>query len=102
MLRTLSDHLHEQVARASRADGRIRPPADTSGVYAMALRVAPDLMERLFEVSHLARVERGEVPPVEPFEPPISDGERKRMLSAVRAVVKRSRPSRAEGNWTAV
>jgi hypothetical protein len=94
MCRTICDRLHERVAEAARARGQIRPPETTSAVYALALKVAPGLLDHLIAVYRLATGARGEAwcgPPCGPVATLPSDGDRQRMLSAVRASVGRSR-----------
>ncbi|MCP4896509.1 MAG: hypothetical protein GY906_05990 [bacterium] len=89
MCRALSDRLHDRVEDVARERGRIRPPSDTSSIYTMAANEAPALLDELIKVHQLACLERGELPPEAPAKG--SDAERKRMLSAVRATVYRSR-----------
>ncbi len=89
MCRALSDRLNHRVEDVARQRGRMRAPTDTSSIYTMATNEAPALLDELIEIHRLACLERGELPPdaaaVE------SDSERKRMLSAVRATVYRTR-----------
>jgi hypothetical protein len=86
--RTISELLHDRVRKA--AAGRGRPePENTSAIYAMAQSEVPDLLDQLLLVHHRVEQERGEVRQG-PTPPPPDDRERKRMLSAVRAMVHRS------------
>jgi hypothetical protein len=89
MCRALSDRLHDRVEEYAREQGHIPPPTDTSRIYTMAARGAPTLLDELFEIHRLACRERGER--VDESPGANSDSERKRMLSAVRATVYRSR-----------
>ena len=91
MLRTLSDLLHQRVASAARACGFFKPPQDTSAIYAVAMASAPGLLDQLFAVHHLAGRDRDGVAARASFSPPVGEAERKRMLSAVRATVKKVR-----------
>jgi hypothetical protein len=85
--RTLSEKLHDRVQVAANKSGH-RAPHDTSSIYTMASSEAPDLLEQLLFVHHRVRQEQGEAVPIDP--PHEDDGERKRMLSAVRATVQRA------------
>ena len=91
MERSLCDLLHERLDVAHR-NGRTGPgrPENTSAIYAWALREAPGMLDQLLQVHLAAARERGEVPP-SVTEPPAQDGDRKRMLSAIRASVARTR-----------
>lgn len=94
MCRTISDRLHERVAEAARLRGRLQTAESTSAVYALAVSVAPDLLDQLFGVYRLLAGEpragrNGSA--VVGLGEPTGDVERKRMLSAVRAAVGRSR-----------
>lgn len=88
MCRALSDRLHDRIEDVARRRGAIRPPTDTSSIYSMARDEAPALLDELIEIHRLACVERGDVSNLNGSG---SDLERKRMLSAVRATVYRSR-----------
>ena len=86
--RTLSEMLHERLFRAAGRNGRQRPE-NTGAIYTSAMEEEPDLLDQLLLVHHRARQENGEVNtgshPVM-----VDDAERKKMLSAVRAMVNRS------------
>jgi len=87
MRRTLSDLLHQRVADAARACGRLRPPEDTTAIYSAAMVSAPGLLDQLFAVHNLAGAEGADEAHGKGAAPPVSDAERRRMLSAVRAAV---------------
>lgn len=92
MERSLSDLLHERMARAFRtSNSNQRPPENTSAIYAWAVRDANGMLEQLFHVHVEASKERGEVP-TQAQRIPSSEADRKRMLSAIRASVNRTRP----------
>jgi hypothetical protein len=88
--RTMSDLLDERVERAAKARGLQEPPQDTTRIFQIASADAPWVLDRLLMAHHEAAVERG----LENEEPRStqsdSDLERRRMLSAVRATVKRA------------
>jgi hypothetical protein len=91
MERSLSDLLHERMARAlRRAQPDRRPEDNTSALYAWATQEAPGMLDQLYQVHIEASRERGEVNGAA-VHLPASDEERKRMLSAVRATVYRAR-----------
>jgi hypothetical protein len=92
MCRTVCDLLHERVGEVARSRGWLRPPESTSAIYALAATEAPGLLDQLFQVHFFAGKERGEVPPSQSFAPPTDDGERRKMLSAIRAAVGRTQP----------
>jgi hypothetical protein len=79
--------LHDRVQVAANRSGH-RAPNDTSSIYAVASSEAPDLLEQLLLVHHRVRQEEGEE--LAPDPPQHDDGERKRMLSAVRATVQQA------------
>ena len=92
MERSLSDLLHERMAQAFRvASGNQKPPENTSAIYAWAVQDASGMLEQLFQVHVEAAKERGEIP-ARAQTIPSSDADRKRMLSAIRASVNRTRP----------
>ena len=87
--RTMSDKLHDKVNSSYRGNGSFSPPENTSAIYTHAKRVAPELLDQLFNV-HIKACEEQGLPaaPAPGHEP--DDLERKQMLSAVRAAVMRS------------
>ena len=91
MVRTLSDLLHQRVASAARASGFLRPPEDTKAIYTVACAEAPGLLDQLLEVHVLAGSELDEPAPRRGVVPPVGEDERRKMLSAVRATVRRAR-----------
>ncbi len=92
MERSLSDLLHERMEGACRRSNPERRPEDnTSAVYTWATNAAPGMLDQLYEVHIEASRERGDINGRE-VPVPQSDDERKRMLSAVRASVARTRP----------
>jgi len=92
MERSLSDLLHERMEQAFRAaNGNRRPPDNTSAIYTWAAQDARGMLEQLFQVHVEAAKERGEIPQ-QAQRIPSSDADRKRMLSAIRASVNRTRP----------
>jgi hypothetical protein len=80
--------LHDRVRRAAAKNGRSEPH-NTSSIYTVASSETPDLLNQLLLVHHRVRQEQGDIDPSEatPVEDP---GERRRMLSAIRATVHRS------------
>lgn len=90
LCRTISDMLHDRVHRAAVARGFSPVPESTSAIYTLAKAEVPDLLDQLLLVHHRACEERGETVPSREPGLPRDDGERKRMLSAVRAAVLRS------------
>jgi hypothetical protein len=94
MCRAICDRLHERVAEAARARGAARAPETTSAIYALALTVAPGLLDQLIAVFQLVVGEGAAAycnPLPGPTLPHANDRERQRMLSAVRASIGRSR-----------
>lgn len=94
MCRTISDRLHERVAEAARRRGQSLPAETTSAVYALAMSVAPGLLDQLLCVYQLLTGEPGmrrNGSAAKRIGPTSSEVERRRMLSAVRATVGRSR-----------
>lgn len=89
LCRTISDMLHDRVQRAAAARGFAPAPESTSAIYTLAKAEVPDLLDQLLLVHHRACEERGEATPGPDADLPRDDGERKRMLSAVRAAVLR-------------
>lgn len=92
MERSLSDLLHERMARSFGAShhGNRRPPDNTSALYIWATDQAPAMLDQLYHIHLEALQERGEIPRQEHLIPS-SEANRKRMLSAVRASVSRTR-----------
>ncbi|MEN8164517.1 MAG: hypothetical protein ABFS37_10345 [Acidobacteriota bacterium] len=91
MERSLSDLLHERMDRSLRdSNTNRRPPDNTSALYIWASNQAPDMLNQLYSIHLEALKERGEIPRKE-HRVPSSDAQRKRMLSAVRACVSRTR-----------
>jgi len=91
MERSLSDLLHERMAQSFRAShGNRRPPESTSALYIWAAGQAPAMLDQLYHVHLEGLKERGEIPHQE-HRIPSTEAERKRMLSAVRACVSRTR-----------
>ena len=91
MERSLSDLLHERMDRSFRtSNANRRPPNNTSALYIWANNQAPAALDQLYCIHLEALQERGEIPRRE-HRIPSSEAERKRMLSAVRACVSRSR-----------
>jgi hypothetical protein len=86
--RTLSEMLHERVWKSASRNGR-GEPVNTSAIYTAAIAEDPDLLDQLLLVHHRVRQEQGEIQPDAPT-PQTDDGERRRMLSAVRATVRQS------------
>lgn len=94
MCRTISDRLHERVTEAARQRGQLQPAESTSAVYSLAMTVAPGLLDQLLCVYQLLNGEPGAGRNGSAVEGPgraSSEAERRRMLSAVRAAVGRSR-----------
>ena len=80
--RTINKILHGRVRRAAQSHGNL-PPQNTSSIYTSASEEAPELLDRVIQ-------EKGhEVPPVVTPDG-IDDGDRRAMLSAVRAAVNRT------------
>ena len=87
--RTINEMLHERVQRLAQARGHSAPP-NTSSIYNSASQAAPELLDQLFCVHIRVAEELGEeVDPRMPDE--FDDGQRKAMLSAVRAAVNQTR-----------
>jgi len=76
-----------RVRKVASERGQAPPPDTTSAIYTVAAKEAPELLDQLFCVHQRARQERGEPIVVPPPGTELSDLERKRMLSAVRAAV---------------
>jgi len=94
MCRTISDRLHERVAEAARRRGQPLPPETTSAVYALAMAVAPGLLDQLLCVYQLLTSEPGarrKAAALKGLGHAPGELERRQMLSAVRATVGRSR-----------
>jgi hypothetical protein len=91
--RTISDKLHQKVSTSSNGNGlgngSFTPPENTSAIYLQAKRVAPDLLDQLFNV-HIRACEEQGTPPKLKDGHQGNDLERKQMLSAVRKAVMRS------------
>lgn len=88
--RAISEKLHDRARRVGPRSTGCERPESTSAIYAAAMREFPDLLEQLLCVHQRARQELGELGPKAPPATQLSDLERKRMLSAVRAAVLRS------------
>ena len=87
--RTINQMLHERVQRAARSRGHL-PPQSTAAIYTSAAEDAPELLDQLLFVHHRVDQEKGEeIPEAAPER--LDHGDRKAMLSAVRAAVNRSR-----------
>lgn len=80
--------LHERVWKSARRNGR-GEPVNTNAIYTAAIAEDPDLLDQLLLVHHRVRQEQGEID-ADTQAPETGDGERKRMLSAVRATVRQS------------
>jgi len=77
--------LHDRVRRAAQSHGRL-PPQNTSSIYTSASEEAPELLDQLLFVHRRVNQEEGnEVLPTPPDG--LDHGDRKAMLSAVRAAV---------------
>ncbi len=90
MRRTLSELVEHRARALARTKGWPRSPENTSAIYTLAATGAPGLLDQLLQVHHMTEQEAGEIPPSRPWVPPVSDGERRRMLSAVRATVRQT------------
>lgn len=91
MERSLSDLLHERMDSSFRdSNGNRRPPDNTSALYIWASGQAPAMLDQLYRVHLEALKERGEIPHKD-HRVPNSEADRRRMLSAVRACVSRTR-----------
>ena len=83
--RTINEMLHERVRHVAQNHGRL-PPQNTSSIYTSASKEAPELLDQLLFVHRRVNQEKGnEVPPATPDG--LEHGDRKAMLSAVRAAV---------------
>ena len=87
--RTINEMLHERVQRAARIRGHL-PPQNTASIYTSASEEAPELLDQLLFVHHRVDQEKGEEILVATPDR-LDHGDRKAMLSAVRAAVDRSR-----------
>jgi hypothetical protein len=87
--RTISEKLHDRVRRAARGKGR-GIPINTSSIYASARNEAPELLDQLLLVHQRVGEEQGSDSPPEAHHP-LTDAERRAMLSAVRAAVHQTR-----------
>ncbi len=85
--RTLSEVLTNRVSKAATSKGQAPPPDNTNAIYVAAVREAPELLDQLLLVHQRAREESGEKPTPAKTEDHVSDLERRKMLSAVRAAV---------------
>ena len=86
--RTINEMLHERVRRAAQSHGHL-PPQNTSSIYTSASEEAPELLDQLLFVHHRVNQEKGnEGPAATPNG--LEHGDRKAMLSAVRAAVNRT------------
>jgi len=89
--RTINEMLHVRVQRLAQARGH-GAPQNTSSIYTSASEDTPELLDQLFFVHRKVGEEKGE--DVDSKTPDrLDDGQRKAMLSAVRAAVHRSRES---------
>jgi len=87
--RTMNEILHDRVHRLAHKRGH-GAPQNTSSIYTSAAEEAPELLDQLFFVHRRVGEEMGEE--VDPGTPDrLDEGQRKAMLSAVRAAVHRSR-----------
>jgi len=86
----MTDLLHDKVDQAARDRGA-PPPQDTSAIYTLAVAAAPGLLDQLISVHQLADRERGGYGRHRGGFRSLNEGERKRMLSVVRATVYRRR-----------
>jgi hypothetical protein len=87
--RTINEMLHERVHRAARSRGHL-PPQSTASIYTSASEEAPELLDQLLFVHRRVDQEKGEeIRAAAPNR--LDHGDRKAMLSAVRAAVNRSR-----------
>jgi len=86
--RTLNEVLTNRVSKAATSKGQAPPPDNTNAIFVAAVREAPELLDQLLLVHQRAREESGEKKPA-PTKPDsdVSDLERRKMLSAVRAAV---------------
>jgi len=85
--RTLNEVLTNRVSKAATSKGQAPPPDNTNAIYVAAVREAPELLDQLLLVHQRAREESGEKPSVPKPEPSVSEVDRRKMLSAVRAAV---------------
>ena len=88
MCRTICDALHERVVLAARRRGWTGQPTSTSEIYAVAALEAPALLDQLIDLQCLTMAEEGAGEALRAGE--MDDRDRKRMLSAVRASIRRS------------
>jgi len=88
--RTMSDLLDKRVERAAKARGLQEPPQDTTRIFQIASSDAPWVLDRLLQAHHEATRERGLVEDERPLTEAQDDLERRRMLSAARATIKRA------------
>lgn len=91
--RTISEMLHDRVRRIALSRGQTPPPNTTGAIYTLAEKEAPDLLDQLLCVHQRTRQETGEEEPQEVSARQLSEMERRRMLSAVRAAVERAQTS---------
>jgi hypothetical protein len=87
--KTISEKLHQKVWSTAGFGAASNPPENTSAIYLLAKRVAPDLLDQLFNV-HIRACEEQGMPISSPADREFGDLERKQMLSAVRAAVMKS------------
>ena len=85
--RTLNEVLTNRVSKAATSRGQAPPPDNTSAIYTAAVREAPELLDQLLLVHQRAREESGDQPNLPDIGSDLSDVERRKMLSAVRAAV---------------
>lgn len=88
--RTMSDLLDHRVEEAARARGLHEPPQDTTRIYRLAATEAPWVLDRLLVAHHEADQERGRLTRDSELPGTEKELERRRMLSAVRATIKRA------------
>jgi hypothetical protein len=87
--RTMHEILHDKVHRLAQKRGH-GTPQNTGSIYISAAEEAPELLDQLFFVHRKVGEEMGEE--VDPTAADrLDEGQRKAMLSAVRAAVHRSR-----------
>ena len=90
MRRTLNDLLEQRAKTLARTRGWPRSPVNTGAIYTLTATGASGLLDQLLHVHHMVEQEEGEIPSSQPYAPPVTDSERRRMLSAIRATVRQS------------
>ena len=81
--------LHERVRRAAQSHGHL-PPQNTGSIYTSASEEAPELLVQPLFVHRRVNQEKGNEVPSVVTPDGLDHGDRKAMLSAVRAAVNRS------------